>query len=78
MTILDMLRQSGLLTVLGMGVVFLFIIIMIISMHILHSIIHALKLDVEKKKESAGQVASAPIQQNNAVIAAIAAFLHKD
>ena len=78
MTILDMLRQSGLLTVLGMGVVFLFIIIMIISMHILHSIIHALKLDVEKKKEGVGQVASAPIQQNNAVIAAIVAFLHKD
>lgn len=84
MTILDMLRQSGLLTLLGMGVVFSFIIIMIFSMHLLHAVLHALHIDVDEKKDSAkvGQVSQAQTQQvssqtDNSVIAAIAAFFHK-
>ncbi|MBP3710036.1 MAG: OadG family protein [Treponema sp.] len=79
MTIIDMLKQSGLLTLLGMGVVFSFIIIMILSMHALHAVLHALKLDVEEKKSAAASAAvqpSAPAR-DDAAIAAIAAALHK-
>lgn len=74
-----MLKQSGLLTLLGMGVVFSFIIIMILSMHALHTVLHALKLDVEEKKSTP---AHAVVQQttsarDDAAIAAIAAAFHK-
>jgi oxaloacetate decarboxylase gamma subunit len=81
MTIVDMLGQSGILTVLGMGVVFLFIIIMIICMGLVHKIVHALKLDV--KKEAAVSAASVKAAtpgtgasgDNKAVVAAIAVAL---
>jgi oxaloacetate decarboxylase gamma subunit len=81
MTIVDMLGQSGILTVLGMGVVFLFIIIMIICMGLVHKIVHALKLDVENEEA----VSAAPVAvvapgtgtsgDDKAVVAAIAAAL---
>ena len=45
-----MLGQSAILTVLGIGVVFFFLIVMIICMNILHAVLHALKLDEEKKE----------------------------
>lgn len=70
MTIVQMLTQSGLLTVLGMGVVFCFIVIMIIAMHILHAVIHALKLDVEAEKTNA--VSASAHSSDDAAIAAIA------
>lgn len=76
MTITEMLGQSGLLTLLGMGVVFSFIIIMILSMKLLQVIIHAFKLD---KEEPAQQpMASTPASTGNdgAIIAAIAAAVH--
>ena len=45
MTISEMLGQSGLLPLLGMCVVFGFLIILIFCMKLLHAVIHALKLD---------------------------------
>ncbi len=76
MTIGEMLGQSGILTLLGMGVVFTFLIIMIICMTLLHAVIHALKLD----KEPEAKVSSAPVAQKTedvgAVVAAIAAAVH--
>lgn len=73
-----MLGQSGLLTLLGMCVVFSFIIIMILCMKLLHVIIHALKLDKEKPAETTGSN-SAPVANSNAndgaIIAAIAAAI---
>ncbi|MCK9170383.1 MAG: OadG family protein [Treponema sp.] len=51
MTITQMLQQSGLLTVLGMGVVFVFLTIMIILMHVLHAVVHAFRLDKDVCKE---------------------------
>jgi oxaloacetate decarboxylase gamma subunit len=45
MTIVEMLGQSGALTLLGMGVVFGFLIILIISVTLVGKIIHALGLD---------------------------------
>ena len=81
MTITGMLGQSGLLTLLGMCVVFSFIIILIICMTIMKSVIRALKLDKEEPAKT--PVASAPAASaagNDgaviAVIAAIAAAVH--
>ena len=71
-----MLGQSGLLTLLGMCVVFSFIIILIICMTIMKAVIHALKLDKEEPAKT--PVASAPVSSGNdgAIIAAIAAAVH--
>ena len=76
MTITGMLGQSGLLTLLGMCVVFSFIIILIICMTIMKAVIHALKLDKEEPKDT--PKASTPVSSGNdgAIIAAIAAAVH--
>lgn len=76
MTIVDMLGQSGILTLLGMGVVFTFLIIMIICMYALHAVLHALKMDVDAPEEKSAS-ASAPAQDDKAVVAAIATALKK-
>lgn len=77
MTIIDMLQQSLFLTLLGMGVVFFFLIILIVFMILSHKVLHTLKLD----KEAAGpQKPSAPpaaTGQDGAVIAAIAAAIRE-
>ena len=75
MTITQMLGQSLILTLLGMGVVFTFLIIMIVFMTISSKIIKALKLDKEEAP-SMGAAATNGNAQNNAVIAAIAAAVH--
>lgn len=85
MTITKMLGQSGLLTLLGMCVVFAFIIIMIICMNLLKVAIHALKLDKPEEKPQAKKAASpspAAATQNaapdiRAVVAAIAIAIHE-
>ena len=81
MTITEMLGQSGLLTLLGMCVVFSFIIILICCMKLLQTVVHALKLDKEEKVQASGSAAPAastpaPAADNGAVIAAIAAAVH--
>ena len=53
MTISQMLGQSGLLTLLGLAVVFSFIIIMILFMNLLRCLVHALKLDKDEVKPAA-------------------------
>ena len=45
MTIMDMLGQSGILSVLGMGVVFAFLFIMVIAVNLMGKIVHALGAD---------------------------------
>ena len=52
MTITEMLGQSGLLTLLGMCVVFGFIIVLILCMKLLQIVVHAFKLDKEEAKEA--------------------------
>ena len=82
MTISEMLGQSGLLTLLGMSVVFSFLVIMILAMYLLHGILHALHLDKDKEADAQASSASpapasAPADvsavDNGAVVAAIAA-----
>ncbi|MCR5764018.1 MAG: OadG family protein [Treponema sp.] len=80
MTISQMLSQSALLTLLGMGVVFSFLIILIGFMYLLHAVIHALKIDKDPvQKETAVSAASSQSvsADNGAVIAAIAAAVHE-
>ena len=85
MTITEMLGQSGLLTLLGMCVVFSFIIIMILGMKLLHVVLHALKLDVDKPTDSVNAVGTSAnvnastvssAANNDAIVAAIAAAVH--
>lgn len=85
MTITEMLGQSGLLTLLGMCVVFSFIIIMILGMKLLHVVLHALKLDVDKPTDSVNAVGTSAnvnastvssAENNDAIVAAIAAAVH--
>jgi oxaloacetate decarboxylase gamma subunit len=45
MTILEMLGQSGVLTVLGMGIVFGFLAIMVICVTVMGKVVHALGAD---------------------------------
>ncbi len=76
MTIEEMLGQSAILTVLGMCVVFAFLVVLIGCMNLLRVVVHAAKLDEEEPKaESAAPVAAAVDQ--NAVVAAIATALHE-
>lgn len=78
MTITEMLGQSGLLTLLGMCVVFGFIIILILCMKLLHVILHALKLDKDEPVAAPVTPAAKPAVQKDdgAIIAAIAAAIH--
>lgn len=77
MTIAQMLSQSFMLTLLGMGVVFSFLIIMIVSMYALHAVLHALGADKESPDtSSSAATGSAPVTDNQAVVAAIAAAIH--
>lgn len=72
MTIPEMLGQSGMLTVLGLGVVFGFLIILIMCMKLVEILVKVSGLD---KDTVAVSTAAAPVSaaQNLSVIAAIAA-----
>ena len=74
MTIAEMLNQSIILTLLGMCVVFSFLVIMIGCMNALRVFVHAAGLDKEEPK---ADVPSAPAVDQNAIVAAIATALHE-
>ena len=71
MTIVEMLGQSGVLTVLGMGIVFSFLVIMVVCVTVMGKIIRALGLGQEAD-QSAAAVQAKP---NAAVTAAISAAI---
>ena len=75
MTISEMLTQSGFLTLLGMGVVFSFLIILSVCMNGLRAFVHATGLDKEEPK--ADVPSAAPAVDQNAIVAAIATALHE-
>ena len=75
MTVMEMLGQSAILTLLGMGVVFLFLIILVVCISLSSKLIKALKLD--KEETGAAGIQSTASAQNNAVIAAIAAAVRQ-
>ncbi len=75
MTIAEMLNQSIILTLLGMCVVFSFLVVLIVCMNGLRILVHALGLDKEEPK--ADVPAAAPAVDQNAIVAAIATALHE-
>ena len=75
MTIEIMLGQSGYLTLLGMGVVFGFLIIMVISISLVGKIIQALGLDKDGKPAKTGSPASGTTDAG--VTAAISAAVNE-
>jgi len=78
MTIMEMLGQSGVLTVLGMGVVFSFLIIMIFAITGVGKIINALKLNKELMPQALAAVPSASVSGSDAsVTAAISAAVNE-
>jgi len=72
MTILEMLGQSGYLTLLGMGVVFGFLTIMVICVTFMGKIVHALGADKDVIAPGSAASPSAPAK-TTAVAAAITA-----
>ncbi|MCI5606398.1 MAG: OadG family protein [Treponema sp.] len=77
MTITGMLGQSGLLTLLGMCVVFGFIIILILCMKLLQVVVHALKLDKVEQKDTTASANTTSVTDEKAVVAAIAAAIRE-
>ncbi|MBO6219487.1 MAG: OadG family protein [Treponema sp.] len=76
MTIAEMLNQSIILTLLGMCVVFSFLVVMIICMNGLRIFVHATGLDKEEAKTDVAAPVTPAVDQN-AVVAAIATALHE-
>ena len=70
MTIMEMLSQSGVLTLLGMGIVFSFLVIMVICVTIMGKIVHAAGAD---KDTAAGSGSGTPkvTAKTTAITAAI-------
>ena len=77
MTITGMLGQSGLLTLLGMCVVFGFIIILILCMKLLQVVVQALKLDKVEQKDTTASANTTSVTDEKAVVAAIAAAIRE-
>lgn len=75
MTIGEMLAQSGILTLLGIGIVFVFIIIQIIALKAVEVGVRALGLDKQEVQPQTAAVQTNTAQ--HAVVAAIAAALHE-
>ena len=75
MTIMEMLGQSGVLTVLGMGIVFSFLVIMVICVTLMGKIVHALGADKDVLAPAAGSGSASESAKTTAVTAAITAAI---
>lgn len=74
MNIPEMLNQSGILTLLGLGVVFSFLILLIVVMKLVELLVRAAGLDKDVQTEVSASTASAS-GTDQSVVAAIAAAL---
>ncbi|MDR2766994.1 MAG: OadG family protein [Treponema sp.] len=77
MTIVDMLGQSATLTLLGMAVVFGFLVILVISISLAGKLIHALGADKDVRGGTAPAVSSANSNAGGAVTAAVTAAVNE-
>lgn len=75
MTIPEMLSQSGTLTLLGLGVVFSFLVILVGCMKLVEILVRVTGLDKEKEATTQTGSAAAAAGSEKTVIAAIAAAL---
>jgi oxaloacetate decarboxylase gamma subunit len=75
MTIVEMLEQSGVLTLLGMGIVFSFLVILIICVTLMGKVVHALGADKDVTQGAKPAVSSgaSTAAKTAAVTAAITA-----
>jgi oxaloacetate decarboxylase gamma subunit len=73
MTIAEMLGQSGMMAIIGMGIVFAFLIILIFVVSLTGKIIHALGLDKDIQAGPVGRGPSPASVNQTAVVAAIGA-----
>jgi oxaloacetate decarboxylase gamma subunit len=76
MTISEMFAQSGALTMLGMGVVFGFLIILTIVITVAGRVIHALRLDNDVQADNVSQKTAVAGGIDGAVVAAITAAVN--
>ena len=72
MTIIEMLGQSGTMAIIGMGIVFSFLLVLIISVTLMGKIMAALGLTKEDAPQTQAGRAPAAVNQT-AVVAAIGA-----
>jgi oxaloacetate decarboxylase gamma subunit len=72
MTIFEMLGQSGVLAVMGMGTVFSFLVLIVIAVTVMSKVVHALGLDkdVQAQKKAAPATASGVAPDTVAAITA--------
>jgi oxaloacetate decarboxylase gamma subunit len=79
MTIAEMLGQSGVLTLLGMGIVFSFLVILIIAVTVMGKIVHALGADKDITNPPPARSGGAPAgaASGAAVTAAITAAVNE-
>jgi oxaloacetate decarboxylase gamma subunit len=79
MTIVEMLGQSGVLTLLGMGIVFGFLVILIVSITVAGKVIHALGWDKDVQGPTSAGSGKAPVNTaaKTAVAAAITAAVNE-
>jgi oxaloacetate decarboxylase gamma subunit len=77
MTIMEMLRQSGVLAVLGMGIVFLFLIILIFCISTMGKRVSAGKTDKNEEIPVAGGSGQTVSQAGAAITAAITAAVNE-
>ncbi|MDR0589062.1 MAG: OadG family protein [Spirochaetaceae bacterium] len=77
MTIAEMLEQSGVLTLLGMGIVSSFLVILIVCVSLVGKVIHALGMDKDKTAPIPGGASPSggASAGNAAVTAAISAAI---
>ncbi|MDR1956155.1 MAG: OadG family protein [Treponema sp.] len=75
MTIAVMLEQSGVLTLLGMGIVFGFLVIMIICITLLGKVIHALGWDKDVQQAAVTAAPAAPVISSSGTDAVITAVI---
>jgi oxaloacetate decarboxylase gamma subunit len=73
MTIAEMLGQSGKMAIFGMGIVFAFLIVLIVVVSLTGKIIHALGLDKDVLPETAKRGPSVGAVNQTAIVAAIGA-----
>ncbi len=79
MTILEMFEQSGILTLLGMGVVFGFLVILVLFMNLVAWIIRLLGWDKDEQESNGSTAAGAASSAAGgaAVVAAITAAVNE-
>ena len=75
MTIPEMLSQSGILTLLGLGVVFIFLVILVGVMKLVEILVRVTGLDNENETQAHSGAAPMAAGNEKTVIAAIAAAL---